>query len=328
MVRTINKVLSVILALAIMLSLNVCAFAYDETETETETVAETVTESETEKPFADSEFFTDGDYNIHYRIIPADGERKGRILFIHGFLYSGSTWNDTAKEISAEGYDCVLADLPDFGYSTRETFDTDYISRERLMIDLMESIAPLSEWIVAGHAMGGGIAANIASSNPEIRALMLYAPAVQSKVSSVYEKAAKNDKLMSSVQRIANNILNMKFIVKSAVGYIANDMSYGFGYDVSILSKPLKIDGTMRGICVGCARSEQTDITALSNIDIPVLLVWASDDVVLGNSKTSVFSTALAGRAQTHYVDGGHIFIESHFHKTADITLGFLSELN
>lgn len=314
MTRTINKVLSVILAIAMLFSLSVCAFAENETEID--------------KPFADSEFFSDGDYSIHYRVIPAEGERKGRILFIHGFLYSGSTWNDTAKEISAEGYDCVLADLPDFGYSTRETFDTNYISREQLMTDLMESIAPLSEWIVAGHSMGGGIASNIAAAHPEIKALMLYAPAVQSKVSTLFEKAAKNDKLMNSMQKIANAVLSINLIVKFAAGYTARDWQYGLKYDASILSDPLKIDGTMRGICVQYARSEQTDTEALANINIPVLLVWASDDTVLGNSDTSAFSTVLDGKAQTHYVDGGHIFIESQAHKTADITLGFLSELS
>lgn len=314
MTGTIKRVLSVILVFAVLFSVNnMYAFAADA--------------QADEKPFADSEFFTDGDYTIHYRIIPAEGERKGRILFIHEFLYSGSTWNDAAEEISAEGYDCVLADLPDFGYSTRETFDTQYISREQLMIDLMESIAPLSEWIVAGHSMGGGIAANIASSNPSVRALMLYAPAVQGEVSSLYEKAAKNDKLMNFAQKTADGILNMKFIVKLAVGYAAGDMTYGFKYDASVLTDPLKIDGTMRGICVGYARSERTETEALADIEIPVLLVWASGDVVLGNSNTSAFSTVLDGRAQTHYVDGGHIFIESQAHKTADITLGFLSEL-
>lgn len=314
MTRTIKKVLSVILALTMLFSLNVCAFAENETEID--------------KPFSDSEFFSDGDYSIHYRVIPAEGERKGRILFIHGFLYSGSTWNDTAKEISAQGYDCVLADLPDFGYSTRETFGTNYISREQLMTDLMESIAPLSEWIVAGHSMGGGIAANIACANPEIKALMLYAPAVQSKVSPLFEKAAKNDKLMNSMQKIANAVLSISLVIKFAAGYTARDWQYGLKYDASILSDPLKIDGTMRGICVQYARSEQTDTEALANINIPVLLVWASDDVVLGNSDTSAFSTVLDGKAQTHYVDGGHIFIESQSHKTADITLGFLSELS
>lgn len=314
MTGTIKKLLSVILALAMLFSLNVCAFAENETEID--------------KPFADSEFFTDGDYSIHYRVIPAEGERKGRILFIHGFLYSGSTWNDTAKEISAQGYDCVLADLPDFGYSTRETFDTNYISREQLMTDLMESIAPLSEWIVAGHSMGGGIASNIAVLHPEIKALMLYAPAVQSKVSPLFEKAARNDKLMNSMQKIANAVLSINIIVKFAVGYTARDWQYGMKYDASILSEPLKIDGTMRGICVQYARSEQTDTESLANINIPVLLVWASNDVVLGSSDTSAFSKVLDGKAQTHYVDGGHIFIESQAHKTADITLGFLSEVS
>lgn len=313
MKKNLIKLLSVLLSVILITASVVPAFAAD---TDVPSL-----------PYEDSRFFDDGDYSVHYRVIPCTGEFKGRILFIHGFLFSGSTWEDMASALSADGYECVLADLPDFGYSSRETAETEYISREQLMTDLMTSIAPLSEWIVAGHSMGGGIAANIASANPELKALMLYAPAVQTGSNDFMAKLASSDRLVSFSEKLAGSVLGIDFIVKLAVGYVSRDWSYGFKYDAKKLSEPLKQPGTMRGMLIQASRGETTDFDALADIRMPVLLTWASDDIVLRSSDVSSFSTVLDGKAQTHYVDGGHIFIESQSQKAADITLGFLSEL-
>ena len=43
----------------------------------------------------------------------------------------------------------------------------------------MESIAPMNEWIIAGHSMGGGVSVNIAIEE-DVQALLLYCPAPQS----------------------------------------------------------------------------------------------------------------------------------------------------
>ncbi|MGN0469096.1 MAG: alpha/beta fold hydrolase, partial [Acutalibacteraceae bacterium] len=114
------------------------------------------------KPYEDSQYFTYGDYDIHYRVAPAKGEFKGRILMLHGFLCSTYSWRNMADELTDAGYDCVMVDLPDFGYSTRENENMEIVPREEIVEALMKSIAPAEEWIVAGHSMGGGVAINIA----------------------------------------------------------------------------------------------------------------------------------------------------------------------
>ena len=85
-----------------------------------------------EKPFDNSEFYTEGKYTIHYRVFEAENE-KGKMLMIHGFACSTSTWEPIAAQMVENGYTCVLVDLPGFGYSTRETevADEDVIARDR-----------------------------------------------------------------------------------------------------------------------------------------------------------------------------------------------------
>ena len=120
-------------------------------------------------PYEDSLFYTQGDYEIHYRIVEHKGEFRGRIMMLHGFMCSTYAWRNMAANLSEAGYDCVMADLPNFGYSTRETENTRVIDREELIAGLMKSIAPAEEWILAGHSMGGGVAANIAEELPVSR---------------------------------------------------------------------------------------------------------------------------------------------------------------
>ena len=146
-----KKIISIICVIAVIFSsLTVFSFAGNEDF----------------KPYDDSRFFEYGDYEIHYRVVPAEGEMKGRIMMLHGFLCSTYAWRNMAEILSEEGYECVMAEI--------------------LITELMKSIAPMDEWIIAGHSMGGGVAVNIAINNP-VKNLLLYCPAPQSEFPDAME---------------------------------------------------------------------------------------------------------------------------------------------
>ena len=63
------------------------------------------------KPYEDSRFFEYGDYSIHYRVLPAEGEFKGRVMMLHGFVCSTYSWRNLAPLLAEAGYEVVLADL-------------------------------------------------------------------------------------------------------------------------------------------------------------------------------------------------------------------------
>ncbi|MCD7775266.1 MAG: alpha/beta hydrolase [Clostridiales bacterium] len=272
-------------------------------------------------------YYTQGDYTIHYTVYAAEGESKGNILFMHGFLYSGSTWNGVAEIMSSEGYDCYLVDLPNYGESTRENGDTEIIEREELMVGLMESVASLDQWIVAGHSMGGGIALNIACDHPEIQALLLYCPSEINMVQSNFlTSITTNTLLMNGFQKIFNAILSMKFIVKLAVYLVTKDWSYAKNYDTDVLTEPLKQGGTFMGMMYSSMIARNTDLEAASSLDMPIMLMWAEDDNVLSSSNVSNIANALTN-AEVNTVAGGHIVIETDPETVAGITVDFLSQL-
>lgn len=270
-------------------------------------------------------YYEEGEYSIHYTVVPAEGEYKGRIMFLHGFLYSGTTWNGMAEIMSDEGYDCYLLDLPNFGYSTRETADTELIAREELVVNFMETIAPTDEWILAGHSMGGGVALNIACEN-ELQALMLFCPSeIYMQGNSMLTKLATNSFVSKLMDGIFKMVLSSDFIVKMAVYMTTGDMDYAKSYDASLLADPLMIEGTGSGMLLASANAKNTDLEAIAEIDTPTLLVWAEGDNVIGSDMVANISGALSN-AEVHTVEGSHIVIETDPETVAHLSVDFLQK--
>ncbi|MBQ6065878.1 MAG: alpha/beta fold hydrolase [Clostridia bacterium] len=91
-------------------------------------------------PYPDSQYFDYQDYRLHYRVMQA-AEEKGQILFLHGFAASTYCWNGLAAILTENGYTCVLVDLPDFGFSSKETDQTVRLPREDIIHALMTALS-------------------------------------------------------------------------------------------------------------------------------------------------------------------------------------------
>lgn len=275
------------------------------------------------KPYEDSRYFEYGDYDIHYRVIPAEGERKGRIMLIHGFLCSTYAWRNMADILSSEGYECVLADLPNFGFSTRESDDMTVVDREILITELMKSIAPMDEWIIAGHSMGGGVATNIAIENP-VAGLLLYTPAPQS------EFPAENEGLMTS--KFMKTVMNAFFkygtmispIVRLIIYAATMDWEFTMNYDLSGVTDAVQYDGFGAGLCEMMFNVRATDLENSDKVACPVLICQASEDVIISAEMKEQMSSAFPDATVYTVEGGGHQFIENRAEEVCKVTLDFI----
>ena len=129
-----KKFISVILSVILILSMAVTAFAATET------------------PYVDSEFFDYKGYTIHYREWKAQ-DQKGQIIFLHGFAHTTYCWHNMAEKLVANGYTCVLVDLPNFGYSSRDTTEMERLPREEIVHALMVYLS-YERLYVFHHALG------------------------------------------------------------------------------------------------------------------------------------------------------------------------------
>lgn len=301
-----KKVLALLLSVVMLFAVSAPAFAAYET------------------PFEDSEFFEYGEYSIHYRVLEAENE-IGQIFMIHGFALSSYCWVELAQILVENGYTCVLADLPDFGYSTRETAGMEKLPREEIMHALMVELSD-EPWYVAGHSMGGYIAQAVAEKYPEsVINLMLYGTGGNDN-SPEMAKLMGNDIFAAVMGPLMQLMTRFDFLVKLFLNMGLNDKEYASSYDVAKITEPLRIDGTGVGACYSFSMLPNTNYDAIAN-GKPVLFVNGSEDSVIPDaSKNSIREVLPEGSVDAVIEGGGHMFIENMAQETAEITLSFLAQ--
>ena len=276
-----------------------------------------------ETPFEDSLFFEYEEYSIHYRKWEAENA-KGQIFMIHGFALSSYCWVELATRLVAEGYTCVMADLPDFGYSTRETAGMEKLPREDIMHALMTELSS-EPWYLAGHSMGGYVAEALAAKYPQsVKNLLLYGTGGNDNAPEMSQMMG-NDMFVALMGPIMQLMTRFDFLVKLFLQMGLNDNEYAASYDLSKITEPIRIDGTGKGACYSFSMLTPTDYDAIKN-GKPVLFVNGSADSVIPDaSKSSIREVLPEGSVDYVVENGGHMFIENKADETARVTLEFLA---
>lgn len=275
-------------------------------------------------PFEDSSFFETGDYSIHYRVWEAENE-KAKILMIHGFALSTYCWENLAEILVENGYTCVLADLPDFGYSSRETAQTEKLPREDIMYNLIQSLGG-GEWYVAGHSMGGYVALALQQKYPDtVKNVLLYGTSGNEGTPDFLTSIMTNELFISVMGPLMQLMVRMTIFVKLFLAVSLSDNEYAENYDLSAITAPLSIDGTGTGALYSFASLTPTDFEALKNSS-PVLFMNGDKDMVITDStKNKTRDYLPEGSIDYIVVGGGHMFIENRAEEAAAVTLEFLA---
>lgn len=275
-------------------------------------------------PYENSSFYYQGDYTIHYRVQRHSGSFKGRIMMLHGFGQSTYSWQNMAELLSTYGYDCYMADLPGFGYSSRESEQTNHIDREALIEDLMMSIHSGNDWILAGHSMGGGVAINIAEDIP-LKALLLYCPAPTSSLPSAAIPLVTSSLCQNAMEFVLKYLTGADFLMRLVVFAATVDLKFTQNYDIASVAKPLQHSGTGRGLCTMMSKSRPTDLKNTDKITCPVLLVNAESDLILMPNMKEQIASALPNCAAYTVRKAGHLCIENKAEELSAKTYEFLN---
>ncbi len=278
-----------------------------------------------ETPYEDSRFLAYGDYLIHFRVIEAQNP-VGQIMMIHGFALSGWCWQPLAEILAANGYTCVLIDLPGYGYSTRETSTTDFIEREELIYTLMTYLSD-DAWIVAGHSMGGYYAQGIMQEYPEaVSSLLLYGTAGNEGMSEGMKTMFTFKPINVIMGGIMELFVKVDFIFDMALKMGLQDDEYYANYDVAKVKDPLSIKGTGSGAIYCFVDVPTTDFLALRTCGKPIFYCNGSLDNVIPVDARVKFAAHLPSDAVNVTVEGGgHMFIENYADEVAAYTIDFLN---
>ena len=105
-----------------------------------------------------------GAYRFHY--VTAGGKDSPAILFLHGFLGSGSDWDGITAVLSKD-YRCITVDLP--GHGETEVTGEEYLySMEEsasAIINLLDELN-ISQCLVTGYSMGGRLGLYLSMHHP------------------------------------------------------------------------------------------------------------------------------------------------------------------
>ena len=277
--------------------------------------------AEAEKPFENSKFYTSGDYTIHYREFKPSGKTKGQIFLLHGFCLSTVSLEGVATEYAKSGYRTVIADAPNFGYSSRENSEMELIDREVIIYGLIKSLG--GKWIVGGHSMGGGIAINLATDHPEaFTGMILFAPQTSSDVSGVTGSLMRSGFMQALYTFILKIALLFPSVVRTLVETSFSDKAYADAYDLSRITDPFRIADSGKGVAIMASHTRGSDLEAFSKLEIPCVILTAKDDrVANADNLQAIIDNAPKGTVVEKDLEGGHMMMEYNPVLAAELTL-------
>ena len=277
----------------------------------------------TDKPFDNSEFYkVNDDYTLHYRVFEAEGEEKNQIVLLHGFCLSGVTFEGLAEIYADNGYTTILVDVPNFGYSSRETDETDLMDREDVIYALLENLG--GTFIVGGHSMGGGLAINLATDHPEtVTGLVLFAPQTSADASETQIPAFLHKPMQIMMETVRKVILYFPTLIRYAlVAGSFSSMEFAKDYDITKITDPFTIEGTGAGIAIMSTHTRGSDLSKLKELHIPCVIVTADKDMVANaDNLQAIIDNAPEGTKVVNFAEGGHMMMEYNPPKAAGETL-------
>ncbi len=214
------------------------------------------------------------------------------ILFLHGFGGSATNWLEVMPQLSDEGYRVVAVDLKGFGFSEKNK-DENYShpSQVNFLNSFIEKLE-LKDITLVGHSMGANIATMYYQEYPEkIRNLVLVSPSLM--------EERNEDKIRSNALKVLDFPVvreYVRIVLKCALrdGRI-EDILNSAVYEPELvnLQEPFFIDPTLflgwEYVLIRMSASSFENVLKedISEIDIPVLMIWGEEDTWVSVSKSN-----------------------------------------
>lgn len=210
-----------------------------------------------------------GGKNIQYLKV---GEGDGPpLLLLHGYGGDINIWVFNQEALAAERTVYAL-DLPGHGGSTKNVGEGDLASLVDVVSGFMDAMG-IEKAHVFGHSMGGAVAGSLAIKQPErVESLALIA-------SAGLGKEINGDYIEGFIAA------NRRKEMKNALTLLFADPDLVNRQLVNDVIKFKRLDGVDEALRKLADKlfpgGEQADVPDISNVEVPMLVVWGRDDKVL-----------------------------------------------
>ena len=283
-------------------------------------------------PYPNSYYYHEGDYDIHYQVdFPVAGTPvKGKLFMIHGFACNSTFYDEMVEILTKQGFICVRPDVPNCGFSTRETKDVAPIAREQLLIHVLEFLdnagsVPAGKWILMGHSMGGGISMNLANEyKDKFSSVLLYAPMAAVNAPNFVKNIVTLDPMCNLMDKIFGPACSHDAVVKAVIMLMTVDVRYSALYDVKKFADGLTVPHTGTAMCYMMARANPTLHEDMAKVDLPIKLFWGQMDLFNMPSVVKKFQAALQNPDVTVTKIAGHCLVQNCAPEVCDESIAFL----
>ncbi len=282
-------------------------------------------------PYANSQYYKEGEYALHYRIDEAKGEEKAKMFMIHGFACSTALFDELVDIYTANGIKCVRVDLPDFGFSTREVKGIDFIPQTKMVVNLMNELDTDGKgWILLGHSMGGSVSLETASlfeDQIKLNAIILNCPMFMANINPKMGPIFLSKPMTGFLNGALKLIYPIDFLWKVAIFAMTFNWDYSKTFNPDRFRLPFILENSGTGLCYMSSKAHCPDFDFIKKIKAPVQLVTGSADLfVMPNVKKNLIANLPAGTDIRNVKMGGHCLMQDKADEASRYALAFLRE--
>ena len=246
-----------------------------------------------------------GGTTLFYKIA---GEGKP-LLIIHGWGATSSSWMGVVEEMTGQGFQIIIPDLPGFGKSPEpeKIWGTeDYAS---IILELIKEM-DLKDFHLLGHSFGGGIALMIAAEGNGVDKLILCDAAVIRE-----ERLSLRQQVSKGISRVA------KIVPKDLPGYRFFEKMV---YKLAGVSDYYKASRIMKEVFKKVVSEDLRFL--LGKIRQKCLIIWGSEDKITPLSDAFILNKGIKGSDLKIVTGAKHNPYKTNPKETAEAIIKFLNQ--
>ncbi len=241
---------------------------------------------------------------VHYRQTRGVSRERLPVLFVHGWMGSSYDFVDLMQHLP-DRFLAVAPDLPGCGRSQKSGFEFTPDYYIRFLGEFLSALG-ISQAVVVGHSMGGGLTVNFAVRQPEsVQRLVLIAPdglrgeegfleVVRSLGLLVDLGTGLNNRIAIEIALRLNVFHNLDYASREFIDSVAEtSLSPGARRAQAKITKQV------------LGQSPVDDL--LPSLKLPTLIIWGDHDRVLSPRWAGEYAKRIPGARLLMIPDSGHM---------------------